>query len=372
MLSVRDRRVNSRNYGYPRSLLRALAPLVRTVANSGIVPAGKAMVNFSPPKYSGSNRKRSASKISKPVGKVTIAAMGGNGKTVYKKKYKAKYKRKFKSFKAKVKKRLASLEKRSANYAEHIHKSNATIQPSCLTNEYGFAEGNLVSPAAIEAMLDSLPVLNTSTPATQLRPDFTLITVPAKYRISLYTKAIMRNNYLYPCTMDCYVLQPKANTSTTPPLSVTQGLTLMGGGGGTTITSTAAYMFYPTLSKEFRDTWDILKHHTQVLNSGDQMEMYYSCNLNYDHRYVDRNTQTYLHKFTRVCLIRVRGCLAHESSAPGNIGFSTAKLDCVIERTIKIKYPNASATRTLEDSKGVVDLTTAVVGVASAEVETAL
>lgn len=378
-LTIPDRRVNSRPSFIPgRHLVRAIAGAIQQMSNNHMVPMQ--VDNFDnagysgkrPPAYSpGSGRKRSVNRnlFGKKIGKVTLANQGGNGASIRQKKRKGKKKV---SFKKKIKKRITALEKRTGNYGVHIFKSSATVQASALTNKYGLAEANLVSAASIEQMLDSLPVANIPTPATATTYNATTVGIPTKYRVSCYATVTMRNNYLYPLEMDCYILSPKMNTSIGPQTAITNGLTLESAATALSTLGTAAYWWYPSHSKEFNQFYKIEKHHTQKLNSGDEMTMNYSGNFQYDHKFVDKTTETYLKRFSRIFLIRIRGCIAHESATPANIGYSTAKIDCIVDRTFTIKYPAIMSSRTIEDVNGVTDLTTAIVGVSSAEVENAL
>lgn len=342
---------------------------IRAAGNAaGLYYTGKRNADTLNSAYKGYKKAKGA--FGKSMGKVTISSMGGNGKNIRRRKKKGG--RRKKTFTKKLIKRVKKLEHKSANTAQHIHKSTAVALCSAATNSFGFAELELVGVTTIEAVLDSLPQLNVAAPGTFTTTNMTSVTVPTKWRVECYAKALMRNNYLYPIIMDCYILQPKTNLANTPGSAVTNGLTLMGGGGGAQIVANTDHVFYPSLSKEFRDGWKIIKHHHQKLNSGDEMEMPYSTKVWYDQEWQDRYTTTYTKKYSRIVLVRIQGCLGHETGVPSaNIGFTKAYLDICVERTFKVTYPSPSATRTLEETKGVVDLTTAIVGVSSAEVENA-
>lgn len=274
--------------------------------------------------------------------------------------------------KAPLKKRVAALEQKvRQNYSTYVFKQEATLQVTSLANRCGYGEGAFLQPSIIETAIDAIPIPNTAAPGTPATFDSTALTQPTKWTIKAYGRAIMRNNYLYPCNVRCYVLKPKIDQSaSTPQAAVTGGLTEQASGAG--VYSTTAPFTYPSDSKEFMDTFDIVSSCEMKLQSGDECIVPYSETIHYDQEYRDNNSDTYLKKYSRMFFIRVVGVVAHDQTTTTNIGIAPTALDVVVFRKLEIKYPTLAPLKTTEVLSGLSTLTTAIVGIASAEVETGL
>jgi len=270
-----------------------------------------------------------------------------------------------------LKKRIAALEKKvQANYTTHVFKQEATLQATSLQNRCGYAEGAFLNPTIIETCIDAIPYVNPALPGTPSTFDTTTLTQPTKWKINCHSKVIMRNNYLYPCNVRCYVLAPKIDQNTTPQAAVTGGITEQASGPG--VYSSTAPFTYPTDSKEFVDTFKVLNTCDMRLQSGDECVVPYNEDIQYDQEYRDNNADTYLKKFSRLFFIRIVGVVAHDSTTTTNIGIAPTALDCVVVRKLSLKFPSLAPLKTLEVVSGLTSMTTPVVGIASAETETAL
>lgn len=274
--------------------------------------------------------------------------------------------------KAPLKKRVARLEKKvRQNYSTYVMKQEATLQVTSSANRCGYGEGAFLNPTIIETCIDAVPIVNTAAPGTPATLDTTSLTQPTKWTIKCYARAIMRNNYLYPVNVRCYVLKPKIDQSaSTAQAAVTGGLTEQASGAG--VYSTTAPFTYPTDSKEFIDTFDIVNSCDMKLQSGDECIVPYNETIQYDQEYRDNNTDTYLKKYSRLLFIRVVGVVAHDQTTTTNIGIAPTALDVVIFRKLELKYPTLAPLKTTEVLSGLSSLTTSIVGIASAEVETGL
>lgn len=269
-----------------------------------------------------------------------------------------------------LKQRVASLEKKvRQNYGTHIFKQEATFQVTSIVNRCGYGEGTIFNATGIETLLDSVPYQSTATPGTPATWDATAATQPTKWNIKCFVKTLMRNNYLYPVNVRCYILKPKVDQSNTVQSGITSGISEQ---ASSTMYSNTAPFLYPNDSKEWRDTWHVLNSCEMKLQSGDECEVPYNETIVYDQEFKDNNTTTYLRKYSRIILIRVVGVVCHDSVTTSQIGICPTALDCVIYRRMELKYPSAAPLVTNEVISGLSTVGTAVVGVASAETETAL
>lgn len=361
MIAPRD---SGRDIYYARrsrlaQFLRRIEPIYNI--GRGIVNTGRAIA--------GSKRNRAGAPVSRNqrVGKkIKVAFSNGSGQT-------QKMKMKVsggKGKKAGLKKRVKELEKKvKENKAFHVFKGEATIQVTSSANRCGYTQGVLFGAAQFEQMLDAFPFQSTSTPGTAATYDATTVTQPVKWTIHAYSKTIMRNNYLYPIKIRCYVLKPKCDTSTTPTSSVTAGISEQLSGA---VYSNTAPFTYPSDSKEFRDQWAVITSCEMKLQSGDECEVPYEEKFIYDQEYTDQNTLTYLAKYSRLIFIRICGVVCHDSVTSTNVGIAPGALDGVIERKFSVSYPAAAPIFTNEIASGLSSITTAVVGVSSAETEVSL
>lgn len=341
-----------------RALNREVAQDIR----SGL----KGLGNFTRKVWKRAKRMRQATKQRKITPAPKVAMSNGSGQQMPMGK---RIKRRF--GKKPLKKRVAALEKKvQTNYSDHTFKQETTLQVTSVQNRCGYGEGAFLNPTIIETAIDALPYVNPAAPGTPATFDTTQLTQPTKLKIHCHAKVIMRNNYLYPVNVRCYVLKPKVDQNTTPQAAVTGGIGEQASGPG--VYSTTAPFTYPTDSKEFRDTFKVLNSCDIRLQSGDECIVPYNEYIWYDQEFRDNNTDTYLKKFSRMFFIRVVGVVAHDVTTSTNIGIAPTALDCVVHRKLNIRYPSLAPLKTLEVAAGLNAMTTPVVGIASAEVETGL
>lgn len=277
---------------------------------------------------------------------------------------------KHKKPKASLSKRVKKLEgKVQENYWHHVCKSSSIVQPTCIADRCGYSSTMVIGSSEIEGFTDALPYYNRAAPGTIAQSNTTLNFNPIKLKFDFYAKITMRNNFLYPCDMDCYIVQPKIDSNTTPSADVTSGITTL---ANPAISSTTAVCFYPSDSVLFKEKWKIIGHCKGRLQSGDEMDMPFHEKFVYDHKLNDVAVGSYYKKYNRFLLIRVQGCVCHDSTTTTNVGTSPAALDCTIDRKFTFNYPSDVAGRSVEQTTGLTAIATAVVGVASAEIETAL
>lgn len=318
--------------------------------------------NYGPSKKSS---KKAAAKDAKTGGSAKFAESSGSGQ-MHKIRKKSSYKKK----KVSLKKRVSKLEKSvKQNMATHVHKSESTLSVSSVSNRCGYGEGTLISPFMIESMLDTKPYINTGAPGTVSSYDATLIAVPTKWKISCYTNSVMRNNYLFPVRVRVYILKPKVDQSNSVQTTITNGLTEQTIG---TLTSTTQVSCYPNDSKEFRDSWKVIKSQDFKLDTGDELSIPYKEDMVYDQEFRDQYTMTYTAKYSRLIFVRVVGVLTHDSTTSSNIGYAPTQLDCCIHRKFTLKFPSEAPTQSIDYSASLGAITTNIVGASSSEIENAL
>lgn len=270
-----------------------------------------------------------------------------------------------------LKKEVESLKKdKKKNLAKHCFYQTATGQAVCASSQAGYTEVFMWNPTAIESMLDSLPILNTAAPGTKTAVDMTTITNPTNWDIDCWAEVVIKNNYLYPVDVTCYIIKPKEDMSTSPSNACVLGYALK---ANPSITSQYDINFYPSDSSQFGDTWTIIKSCSpKRLTAGDELVEKYSSRLHYDQEDLDLVSATYKRKHTVAVLVRVQGTVAHDSVTVSNIGTSEGAVDIIVRRKFKVAYPAIAPQETLDNSNGLVALDQAVVGVASAETENSL
>lgn len=265
--------------------------------------------------------------------------------------------------------RVAKIEKATkASYAQHIYKSTATFQPLCAQNQCGYATGNFASKAIFEAMLAAVPIVNTAAVGTETQLDYTALTNPTKWKVQCFAELFLRNNYLFPCYATVYCCKPKVQTGSVPSSIITAGLADQ----ANPTVSADDYFIYPSDVTLFKETYTSIMTKSFKLQPGDEVRMPWSDVLWYDQEYGDNITSTYDPKYARFCMVRISGCLSHDSTTTANIGYAAAKLDCVIYRKYILSRPSLAPLQTLYSTSGLSAMTTAIVTEDSAEQENAL
>lgn len=270
-----------------------------------------------------------------------------------------------------IKKRVKILEKKlkKQNWHKHVFKNEFGFQVSASANQCGYNTSILTNGVAIEEMISRIPYVNAGAPAATSTYDGTAVTINAKWHINVATKTVIRNNFLYPVELRCYIVKPKVQTGSIPENNVQTGITKQ---ANPTIAAWNGIMMYPTDSEDFKANWKILKSCDMQLKSGDECIVPYSEDMVYDQEYQDVNTSTYNTKYSRLIFIRIQGVVCHDSTVTTSIGYAPAKVDGVVHRVFKLKKPSEAPLRTINQFSNLSVIGTAIVGVASAEIENAL
>lgn len=319
-----------------------MARAAYTVANS---PVGKAAINWAfdktkkylkrrnNPPQTPRRSKRALFKRA-PAYASTSGQNNGNPRRL-----RSKARRRYRSRGMKaLKKTVGKLKaKVNCNFSRFIaFQNDAYTQTSAIAR---CSYGNYVffDAAIVENALGKIPYIDPAAVATKSEMNTLVNTIPNKWCVKNHASFTLRNNYLHPVVIDTYVVKPKIASTVSPGVAVTTGLTNAGPTGGVVTTSTN---LYPSHSKEFKDSWKVLKHQKQTLEAGGELILSYSEMFKgYDTKYVDTNTQTYLPKYSRCLLVRTQGVAAHDVTTSTSVSICETQLDILVKRKTEIIYP---------------------------------
>jgi len=203
-------------------------------------------------------------------------------------------------------------------------------------NSMNFASVGSNAVANYESVLGQLRFFNPSTPGTLTTVDGSTGTYAREYYFkSVYARIDVVNNYQIPVKMRLYCLTPRTDTSTDPATSFTNGLSDAGNPS-----STSPAMF-PSDSKEFSDTWNIVKSSAKVLQPGSSITMTWTAqDVYYEPQIYDSINSSYQKRFKcQVFAIRLEGPLGHDTSA-NQQSLLQAGLDYVLHYKWVCHYDN--------------------------------
>lgn len=273
-------------------------------------------------------------------------ASGYKRKRTYTKTRKIKrYKRRAVAPSTRVNKAISSLKRRvESGMGTYVQKRRGTDAVVCGVN--GTQHDNLsFRTTEIEAAIDSLPVFNPSSPGTYTFVNFTSGTQQKEVEISsVYTYCLAKNNYNVPVRCTIYLCIPRVDTTITPVTAMTNGLTDMGSGLGSTTA-----MITPRDSIQFNDLWRVKYKVTKELVAGQTMKASYRTgSFQYDPSLVDSHTSTFQRAYKgHSYLVRVEGVLGHDTTADQQ-GFLAAGVDVVKMTIITVKYEAGADIKYLE------------------------
>lgn len=274
-----------------------------------------------------------------------------------------------------LKKRIKELEEKiHDNFMTYEYKTNSTFQAASVINRCGYGVGNLFTNVDFENVLAAIPYTDPLFPGTKQTVDTRIVTVATRWKISAYAECVMRNNYLYPLHLRCYIIKPKSDTSILPTTSIANIKPFQEAGplASNLIYSTTDPWLYPTDSKDFTDHWKIITSCDMKLQSGDECKVPYSEDMEYDQEYLDQQPNTFTKKWTRFILVRVVGVVAHDLTDAALVGICPTKVDAIVHAKFLLKKPADIPIDVKFVGTNLGNVSTAVVGVSSAEVENAL
>lgn len=349
-----NRRAAARQY-----VAAAGAAAANILANPSARKAVAAVVKTVLNKAAGSKKRKRGDKKDN----VTYRESNGSGQ---KKKLSNKKGKGKKRSKGSLKKRISKLEKKvHDNYAHHTWKTDQKLQVSCLTNACGYNLLQFCSGASLNSFLGEIPYTDETNPSVENNFNMAVAAQPLNVKIKTYSSCTIRNNYLYPACLKLYVLKPKGDNSDNPIDDITNGIADLANPSATW----DAHTVFPSDSKRFLQKWKVLRTQDVRLQSGDEVSISHAEDFVFDQKDYAEIGTTFQKRYTRILLIRICGVVAHESATPSNIGIAPAKVDCVGYFKAELDRPCDVPTQSFTQDLALNSLTTAVVGVASAETE---
>lgn len=240
-------------------------------------------------------------------------------------------------------KTLSQLKKKVMKMSKLVNCNNSVFNAfendaftlTSAINRCNYGSFTMIDAAAMETALASLPA--TTTIGSRAQVNATTTPQPNKWCIKTSSKFCIRNNYLHPLVLDAYIVKPKTASNSSPSTVIGTGLTAMAISAGIIDINTS---FYPSHSKYFVDGWKTLRHEKVTLEAGAEIVLsHYETFRNYDTKYADINTQTYLPKYSRVLMLRIQGVCSHDVTTSTLVGISEAQVDIVMHRKVQIIYP---------------------------------
>lgn len=256
-------------------------------------------------------------------------------------------------------------------FARHRNYETAVAQLQSSINGCAYRDVNLITKESFIDTINQLPTTDHAIPAGGNQLDMTLIPNPAPLEIKSWCEVVIKNNYLYPVDVDCYIIKPRVDTNNTVLTCLSTGMTQL---ANPAITVYTDINYYPTDSKMFTDHYKILKAcPTRRLSAGDEIVESYAEVITFDYKDKINNDLSHRKKYDRYLLVRIQGTVCHDQTDNSFIGISSAKVDMILRRKFTVKYPNDVPIKTQENVSGLnAEVAIPVVGIMSAEKENSL
>lgn len=228
----------------------------------------------------------------------------------------------------------------SAYFCSH-HAITGQILSSINLNNYAVA--GFCDSSFIELGLAKIPTTEISAGVVQsvVATDYTGVSKRTKWQYAAFGKLTCRNNYLFPCVLNWYLVQPKDDTNNSPTtvLASVDGTGMLGGATFTDVP------FYPSNTYGFSAYYKILKSGQERMQPGEEFFISASHKGVYDQEIRDETSDSYPAKNTKMWLLRIQGVLSHDQTTSSIIGYNNAGLDFVVHRQIRFKYPSPAPTK---------------------------
>lgn len=176
-----------------------------------------------------------------------------------------------------------------------------------------------------------------------------------------------RNNTNYPLDMWMYECIPKQRTSISPADSIEAGFVDVQVAGGAVDWHTEP-MFFPQNSKTFNLRYRVPKKKKVRLNPGDETTyvLYLKKNVLYDQDYVDTfPTLVYQPNLCKFLLIKIQGCITHDTTTHTNVGYSPATVDYISEEMVRYQHLTSTVVNRWSYSDGLDTVATPGIGVST-------
>ncbi len=243
-----------------------------------------------------------------------------------------------------IKKRVKKLEREvNQNTGNHIYRSRQTARPA---SNYNGSANNLLASytvTSLQTAMAALKYFDPANPTVLISANAASGTYHRDVFISgLSSKVRVVNNYQTRAIVTVYCCVPKKDTSITPLLAITNGLTDV---GAPLVTSP---MIYPEDSPQFKEVWSVKVKKTAQLNIGQSMALSaYWKGFEYDPSLIDDHALAYQRKFGgHYWFARVQSVIAHKAN--GDINNTNVALDVEIINETRIRYAAGVDVKTIE------------------------
>lgn len=238
-----------------------------------------------------------------------------------------------------VSSRVKSLEQRQRDTMSLlIYKYDVkdTLKPSVGSATYGYQDA--VGTTSIELAIAQCRYFDPSNPGTLVTGSLASPTYFQNILISAKSQMIIKNNYQVPCVVTYGVAYPKKDTSITPNLARTNGLTDVGNPD-----SSSTLISYRD-SPQFNDLWRV-KLVNKLLKPGQQIIVKHRCKqFAYDPSLQDSHNQTYQRNTkSSVFIYRCQGVLGHDTTVTSEQGMLPAGIDVYVSTNYYITYNSGGA-----------------------------
>lgn len=200
-------------------------------------------------------------------------------------------------------------------------------------------------PTSIEACVDAVPYVPIAAPNTTTTVNLTTVTANQKIPMDLYSKIFFKNNHSMPLNFVAYILEFKENmtsvTAGSPQVYVEMAADLAKGGlanvsAGDALVNNPA--FYPSDSVRWKKDMKVIETFNVRLDAGDEYEISSANKIKYNQEAADNEggVTKQLRKYTRVCLVRLTGVVAHDKTTTTNVGWGDGGIDFILCRVFKV------------------------------------
>lgn len=237
-----------------------------------------------------------------------------------------------------VQKQITALKKATmADQAYHTYRASRSYQLLTAINEANYTSPCENSTSTYEQAVTNLRYYDPSVPTTLVTANAASGTYSRVIHFkSVTTKMLIKNNFQVPCNVRLYIITPKDDTSQSP-------INCFDAGGADQIVGTYSRNTlnqFPTDFDIFNRLWKVEKVLKRELKAGQEMSFSKTVNdVDYDPSIVDTHSLTYQRKYkTFAFLIRIEGCIGHDSAVAGQVGLAQAGVDIKTDTTFKITY----------------------------------
>lgn len=251
--------------------------------------------------------------------------------------------------KAPLSKRVKSLEQSHRDtMSKVIYKVDDKDTLRCSASQAIYGYKDACGTSHMELAIAQCRYFDPSNPGTLITASLATPTYKQNILISVSSQMVITNNYQVPCVVTYGVAFNKEDTSITPNVARTNGLTDVGNPDNTSVL--VSYKDSP----QFRDLWRV-KLKSKLLKPGQSIVCkHFQKGFTYDPSLLDSHAQTYQRRFkSAVFIYRCQGVLGHDSSVASEQGIMPAGIDVHIRSVYIVTYDSGGASvRTIVLNEG--------------------